>query len=123
MDVHRVDHVPRIVTRHRDCDGHAGGATEVQHQAISRSKALLRQSEPPQTNVALGVGAGKIDREFGLRSRKRVANAPFQCIKIVDVAGFFANRKIPGAMNRKSERGRIVCQDRCGAITLVNFAI
>jgi hypothetical protein len=26
-------------------------------------------------------------------------------------------------MNRKSERGRIVCQDRCGAITLVNFAI
>ena len=112
MDVHRIENVPRIATRHRDHDKHAGAATEFQNQAISRSEALPGQREPPQTIIAIGIRTGKIDREFGLRSRKRVADALFQCIKIVGVAGavrqldveiaaFCAKRKIAGAVNRK----------------------
>ncbi len=94
MDVDRVDHVPRIATRHRDLDGHAGGAAEFQHQAISRPEALFRHRKPPETIVAIGIGAGKIGRKFGLRNRKRVADALFQGVQMVDVAGSVPQRDI-----------------------------
>jgi len=34
------------------------------------------------TIIAMTIGAGKIDREFGLRCQQRQSDAPFQCIRI-----------------------------------------
>ena len=41
----------------------------------------------------------------------------------VEIARFLARWKIPGAVNRKSEHGRIICQNRCGAVALMRIAV
>lgn len=41
----------------------------------------------------------------------------------VQIARFLARWKIPGAVNQKSERGWLICQNRCGAVALMHIAI
>jgi hypothetical protein len=134
VNVDRIGYVLRMAARHHDRDRQTGRAAEIQDQRVARAQSFLRQRESAEAIVAIRIGSGKIDREFGLRCRQRMTFAPLQCIKVVgvtgairqfdvEIAGLFAKRKIPGAVNRKGEHRRIICQDRGGAVALMHIAI
>lgn len=109
VDVNRVENIFGIAAGHHECDRFRGGAAQGQMAMRSRlCVTFLRQCQPAETIIAVVIGAREIVRKFGLRRRQRMGNAPFQCIEIVGIAcairqfdveidGFLAKRKVPGA--------------------------
>ncbi len=126
MNIDRVGQLPRIASCHRHRNRQTSRAAEIQDHKIPGAQSFLELREPAEPIVAKRIGAGEIGREFRLRRRECMPNAPFQCIEIVaatgpirqfdvEIARFLAKWKIPGAVNRTRECGRIICRDstRC----------
>jgi hypothetical protein len=134
MNIDRVGHRPRIASCHRHRNRQTSRTAQIQDHKIPRAQSFLGLREPTEPIVAIRIGAGEIGREFRLRRRECMPNAPFQCIEIVaatgpirqfdvEIARFLAKWKIPGAVNRTRERGRIIGKNRLGAVAPMHIAI
>ncbi len=123
-----------IAASHGQRDRNAACATGLQYAPVACFQPGKAQVEAPQAVAGIGVGAGEVDDQIGLAARQRFFQPGVECGEIgiiagairqfdIEVAAFFLEGKIAGAVDREGEDAVVAVEDGSGAVALMDVAV